>query len=284
MWFPVTRALGATGFASAVTGAFDVRIILTEEPAAFDASHILVENGTNSAPVAGLPIDGGVDENTGARTSTSGDLTALYAGGGYVNEASVPTNTLLPNTTGRDNKYHQYLVTITPTPGFVGDVTVSVAEFDDMEKPVANTYVPLVKSQRLNTETDAGRDLRITEGREVLTVEANAAADTNITAATAAYDARQLIYDAISNEYTLPQKLVIPAGGYLVLVGDRGKAFIADPAATTKTKLNAAQKLFNATGLGLGFPADDLDNFFRNGGSLSFGLPRHHGGYRQWTR
>ena len=48
----VTRALGATGFASAVTGPFDVRIILTEEPAAFDASHILVENGTASAPVA----------------------------------------------------------------------------------------------------------------------------------------------------------------------------------------------------------------------------------------
>ena len=66
----VTRALGATGFASAVTGAFDVRIILTEEPAAFDASHILVENGTNSAPVAGLPIDGGVDATSGARAST----------------------------------------------------------------------------------------------------------------------------------------------------------------------------------------------------------------------
>ena len=53
----ITRALGATGFASAVTGPFDVRIILTEEPAAFDASHILVENGTNSAPVAGSPIE-----------------------------------------------------------------------------------------------------------------------------------------------------------------------------------------------------------------------------------
>ena len=57
----ITRALGATGFASAVTGPFDVRIILTEEPAAFDASHIVVENGTASAPVKGLPIDGGGD-------------------------------------------------------------------------------------------------------------------------------------------------------------------------------------------------------------------------------
>ena len=59
----ITRALGATGFASAVTGPFDVRIILTEEPAAFDASHIIVENGTASAPVAGLPIEGGLNED-----------------------------------------------------------------------------------------------------------------------------------------------------------------------------------------------------------------------------
>ena len=57
----------------------------------------------------------------------------------------------LPNATGRDNKYHQYLVTITPTPGFVGDVTVTVGAFDDMEKPTAKKYVPLVKSQRLDT-------------------------------------------------------------------------------------------------------------------------------------
>ena len=135
----ITRALGATGFASAVTGAFDVRIILTEEPAAFDASHIIVENGTNSAPVAGLPIDGG---GTGANRH-SGDLTSEYAGGGWGDEIN------LPNATGRDNRYHQYLVTITPTPGFVGDVTVSVGAFDDTEKPTAKKYVPLVKSQRL---------------------------------------------------------------------------------------------------------------------------------------
>ena len=38
----ITRALGATGFASAVTGPFDVRIILTEEPAAFGAAPILI--------------------------------------------------------------------------------------------------------------------------------------------------------------------------------------------------------------------------------------------------
>ena len=134
----ITRALGATGFASAVTGAFDVRIILTEEPAAFDASHIIVENGTASAPVAGSPIE------------RAADLTFVYAGGGYAMQLPLR----FARATGRDGEYHQYLVTITPTPGFVGDVTVSVAEFDDMEKPVAKTYVPLVKSQRLETGLD----------------------------------------------------------------------------------------------------------------------------------
>ena len=69
----VTRALGPTGFASAVTGPFDVRIILTEEPAAFTClDHILVDNGTAGAPVAGSPIE-------------MADLRFTYAGGGYTN-------------------------------------------------------------------------------------------------------------------------------------------------------------------------------------------------------
>ena len=34
-------------------------------------------------------------------------------------------------------------------------------------------------------------------------------------------------------------------------------------------KLTAASLLYNTTDLALPFPADDLDNFFRNGGTLS---------------
>ena len=115
--------------------------------------------------------------------------------------------------------------------------------------------------------------LRITEGREVLTVEANAAADTNITAATAAYDARQLIYDAdFERVYACPRSWSSPQVGILCLWEIEVNQVSLILRATTKTKLNAAQKLFNATGLGLGFPADDLDNFFRNGGTLNLGI------------
>ena len=255
----ITRALGATGFASAVTGAFDVRIILTEEPAAFDASHILVENGTASAPVAGSPIE---------------DLDSEYAGGGYDDTQTTVTNAaFLPQATGRDGEHHQYLVTITPTPGFVGEVVVSVAEFDDMEKPVAKTYVPLVKSQRLeaglDTDDTAARLDRIMDGREVLTVESNTGADAKVAAATAAYEARQKIYDANPSLKVLDNKAIIPAGGYLVLVADAGKAGVEDPKVKNLDKKTAAQKLYNKIGLGLPFPANDLSNFFRNGGTLN---------------
>ena len=90
-------------------------------------------------------------------------------------------------------------MTITPTPGFVGEVTVSVAQFEDMEKPVAKEYVPLLKSQRLAVYGLDGydgrrgrRDARITDGREVLTVETAAAADTTSVKALglAAYETR----------------------------------------------------------------------------------------------
>ena len=109
------------------------------------------------------------------------------------------------------------------------------------------------------------RDFRITPGREVLTVEANVVADTKVAAATAAYAARDKVYAAVANEKVLAANLVIPANGYLVL----GGAGVNASSAKLAEKLSAASKLYNTTDLGLPFPANDLSNFFRNGGSLS---------------
>ena len=116
------------------------------------------------------------------------------------------------------------------------------------------------------------RDARVTPGREVLTVEANATADTKITAATAAYKARQEgILDKVANEISLGNKLVVPAGGYLVLAADLGKAGITASSAKLAEKVSAASKLYNTMGLGLQLEGADLDNFFRNGGTLNLG-------------
>ena len=120
-----------------------------------------------------------------------------------------------------------------------------------------------------------GRDARI--ANETLTVPLlGVAADTTSVKAlaTAAYKTRQEdVLDKVANEIQLANKAYIPAGGYLVLAADLGKAGIAASPAklAEKVKGAAASKLYNTMGLGLPFPADDLDNFFRNGGTLNLG-------------
>ena len=117
----------------------------------------------------------------------------------------------------------------------------------------------------LSEAAEAERDARL--ANETITVPVNTAADTTSTGAlaTAAYDARQVIYDANPSLKVLDAKKIIPANGYLVL-GDAG---IEDPKANIADKKTAAQKLYNKSALGLPFPANDLDNFFRNGGTLT---------------
>ena len=116
------------------------------------------------------------------------------------------------------------------------------------------------------------RDARV--ANETLTVEVAAVADTLVVAATAAYKARDVILDLLPNETVLGNKLVVPAGGYLVIVVDAAAAAIPVPSANLKGKVSAASKLYNVFDSGdkmLEFPADDLDNFFRNGGTLTLG-------------
>ena len=266
----ITKTLDASGFTQAEGGAFTVRIILTEEPKAFTAAHILVDGTTATigTPVMGLPIK-------------ETELTAAIAGGGYASDNA------LPDPTGRDSMYHQYRVMITPAAGFDGNLVVSVAQFEDMVSPISKKYVPLSKAQRLDTTLDgldatpvtpdsagARRNDRIMEGREVLTVRVHTITDANVAAATAAYEARQTVLDANPDAKVLDNKLIIPAGGFLVLA--KGKtdsdpiSGVSNVSMKTKDKKTAAQKLYNVKyEFGLPFPADDLDNFFRNGGTLN---------------
>ena len=179
-----------------------------------------------------------------------------------------------PQATGRDNKYHSYIATISPNAGHSGSLTVSVAAFDDSVLPVSNRYVPLTAEQRkATTLTGAAmvvRDARVMN--ESLTVTVSRAGDAKVAAATAAYKTRQEdVLDKVVNEIQLANKAYIPAGGYLVLAADLGKAGIVASNPKLAEKVSAASKLYNTMGLGLPFPADDLSNFFRNGGTLNLG-------------
>ena len=158
-------------------------------------------------------------------------------------------------------KLVSYLVTIEPD--FAGDAVITVGNFDgrDSVSPNVDRYI-----------TPSSVDL--VEGVHKLTVEVgpNASSDTLVAAATAAYKTRtDDVLAKVANEISLLKQLVVPAGGYLVLAADLGKAGIAVSEAKLKLKVSAASQLYNTAGLGLPFPADDLDNFFRNGGTLTLG-------------
>ena len=281
----IDRILDRSAFSPIETGPFNVRVILTEEPRMGTASGLTTDmiqvdgGGSATAVVAGLTIEGGVDDDG----RTTGDLTLGMIGTYYVagaNDtdavaitAAVPADNIPPVATGRDNEYYTYSVTITPNAGVTGDLTVSIKQFEDHKKRVSNEYLPLTAEERVATTLGAAENARNARlANETITVPVNTAADTNVAAATAAYKTRQEgVLDKVVNEIQLANKAYIPAGGYLVLVADAGKAGIAGSSAKLAEKVSAASQLYNTMGLGLPFPADDLDNFFRNGGTLNLG-------------
>ncbi|MCY3549631.1 MAG: hypothetical protein OXH39_04160 [Candidatus Poribacteria bacterium] len=266
----------ASGFIE--TGDFTVRVILTEEPNGIadimkDATKLIdVQNGKATAITKGTTLKGAhVVATSGSRSAQTSELTRDITN--YTDMAG--TNTAaLPDATGRDNMYHTYFVTISPNDGHNGYVTVSIKSFDDKVLPVPNTYTPLTAVQRVSRVlTDAQTTVRNARlANETLMVRVNkaAAAKTDVVVA---YEARQKVLDGVTNDTTLGAKLVVPAGGYLVIHGaDIGDTGIVDPGNKVNTKkLDPAKALYNITKLSLTFPADDLDNFFRNGGTLNLG-------------
>ena len=310
----ITRILARSGFRPIETGPFDVRIILTEEPRdGFTADMVNVENGTAGTPVKGLTYKGAsLATEFAARTVGTGDTAVIipeytvpaqlseltaemldyHIPGATPEDNPTPVNAndedapegSFPEPTGRDNKFHEYSVMVMPNAGVNGDVVVSIKAFMDNVKPISNMYVPITREQRLATTLSgtgvtgalAVRNARVMN--ETITVRVNAGADTTSVKAlaTAAYKTRQEdVLDKVANEFLLGNKLVVPAGGYLVIVVDSGKAGIAGSDAKIKVKeTNPATKDYNIFDPGdnlLPFPADDLDNFFRNGGTLNLG-------------
>ena len=300
----VIQALDRTAFQPIVTGPFNVRIILTEEPkGGLTTDLIEVVNGSAMAVTKGLSLKGAHEAVEGVRDAQVSELKPDFINyyiPGAVDADDDPvlidlTTTLadayatrvrLPDATGRDNMYHQYTAVIEPNGDLDGYVTVSIKGFADNVLPVAKMYVPLASTQRdatvLSGAAEDERNARLLNESAMVKVKTDADTTSTGALAKAAYETRSDddaddadgkgkngVYDLNLNVKPLDGKLVVPAGGFLVLVGDAGKASILASSAKTAEKITPASKLYNITGLGLPFPADDLDNFFRNGGSLS---------------
>ena len=125
-----------------VTGAFNVRIVLTERPhGGLTLDKIQVDGGTASNLVVGVPFawHGGRDDNNNPVRSQA--LRPHPSEGGYyfdrdygplagVELTSTDVNDTVPLPTGADGMYHQYRVTITPHRR-VDTVKISIKEFHD---------------------------------------------------------------------------------------------------------------------------------------------------------
>ena len=259
-----------TGFIE--SGNYQVRVILTEKPkGGLTKDLVAVTNGSAGTITIGATIQGA--STTPANTI---GLTVEMAGYTAMTGTPVTATTDLPEATGRDNMYHQYFVEIVPTPGFDGENRISIKQFSDQVLPVGNMYVPLADQQIVATTLPTAevtvRNARV--ANETLTVRVHTIEDEKIAAAKAGYDARQKIYDVNPLVKVLGNKLIVPAGGYLVLA--KGKtdsdpvSGVVNVSMKTKDKKTDAQKMYNVVyDFGLPFPADDLSNYFLNGGALN---------------
>ena len=148
---PISQTVTSAFKEAAVTGAFDIRIVLTERPHGdLTLDKIQVDGGTASNLVHGTPF-------SMLRTITN-DANTTYrphpSEGQYEhNIAGVPPGVVgsgnVPAPSGPDQMYHQYRVTITPYQG-VGMVKISIKEFHDGALPFQNVYMPMNVAHKPN--------------------------------------------------------------------------------------------------------------------------------------
>ena len=154
---PSTQTVTSAFEEAEVTGAFDVRIVLTEKPYDFKLDIINVEGGTASNLVVGVPFAwyGGRNADGSrnpAETLRPHPIEGMYAHSGTGALAGVPAGAdrvTVPLPSGDDDMYHQYRVTITPYQG-VGMVKISIKEFHDNASPFLNVYTPINVEHKSN--------------------------------------------------------------------------------------------------------------------------------------
>ena len=174
---PGSQTVVAAFQEAAVTGPFDIRVVLSEQPAPFTVDHIIVVGGTASDFVAGTPFrrEGTPPVNIFAplrmellHTTKPHPREGMYEHDGNDTPGKapligVPDGVLgsgpVPYTTGDDMMYHQYRVRISPHRRATR-VVITIGAFHDGDSPYNNYYQPGVNA----VSTPNGReklDLRV---------------------------------------------------------------------------------------------------------------------------
>lgn len=225
-----------------VSGAFTVEVVLSEMPAGdVGPGFFTAMNGTIDNVDAGLPYD--IAAVVREATDLNGDTDTDDPGEAAIAVAAVAANN--PLTTGYDDKFYPYYLTVTPKLDLAKDqqheVTIKVNNFMDTAQPMANEYV-------------AGLD---PDYEIAIAARALVGPDPGFTHP-----------EGVANQKALPA-VTVPAGGYLVLlnhdaeVGHDKHAGIQAPA--TGDDYVVHQKY---SWQGANIHAADLESFFRNGGTI----------------
>ena len=259
-WVPILRRDEVVDPADGVevNGSFLLEFLLTEEPVVPTAAALLtVTNGTVTRfdPLPDYDQSGGYDANRNGTVQGSEDKQDDVA-------------------TGIDNTLYAYEVEILPDGA--GDVVVSVNHFSDTILPEdynrwTGTYsvtIPVSAAYK----RDQGARL---DGLSQAEAGSQPVEPVEPVAVVTAEIAKNRI-EGTTHITALPEKLVIPANGYLVLARGKHDSDVADDNAPIQhspakpaDKKEASQRLYNIHyEFTLQFPANDLANLFRNGGTL----------------
>ena len=242
---PVGSTLASAFIAQVVSGTFQVKIVLSEQPKAFAAANLAV---SGAVAVVDADIVAGV-----AFAASDTPVVPPLSEGGYT------TSDTVPGPTSDDEKYYPYLVSITPD-GTADMVIVKVAEFENNDPAGFSAATGhFVSSKKYITPPDAILDSQ-PNGRQRLTVAVTK-------------DATAL---AAGHEVLLTNKRVAPAGGYLIVATDPAMTGInlptnadADDNAPKAEERSPAEMKYNAIKVGL----PNLEAFLANGGTIDLVSP-----------
>ncbi|MCY4552522.1 MAG: hypothetical protein OXC79_02500, partial [Candidatus Poribacteria bacterium] len=257
-----------SGFmADKVTGAFQVKIVLSENPKEFKAGNIGIQNGTLGAVVPGGSIarnDYITNNEDGVQQAYQADDNALLTGDSLVLVDDF--SALMPMATGADGKFYRFSVTVTPD--FKKEkVIVWVKDFEDRTlgaKKYSLDKEYIVEGKKIPDDIPAPkRKLEVTVD---LTGVDKPTADPGMSVG-------------------IPNDTIIPAGGYLVVVRDDGdganeaekssESLVTHPGDRKTTNLagsgrSVVKQLYNVVPVDLKY---DLEGFLIRGGTIDLIAP-----------
>ena len=242
-----------------VSGPFDVKIVLSEQPKEFTTAQVKAKNGTVTAVV-----DGGAVSRADYLNGKIDGTAALYNDDTRnsidTGTAATDTDALDPMATGNTREFYQYKATITPD--FKGDVIVWVEDFAD--RALAANMYEVARTSDGATRTVPDNLAEKKEKTVVIKV-----------------DLTGVDKEAAKPGTTvdIPDGLIIPANGYLVIASNDGSgANDEDKSSSTGIVYPGDAKNENLAGSGRSARAQlynvavadlrDLETFLINDGTI----------------